>query len=468
MAISDGDRHEAYLRRVQPPALDVEDSLAMLRRRAVFIAGVTLACAAMSLAYVLLAAPKYVASGRILLSPSGSQVAETNAASHGTADTNAIEVENQIKTMTSLSVLNKVIAREKLELDPLFGAKSKGILPALLIGIGVVPAADPHAIALRQLERAVSATRNPGSFAVDIAVATPDRETSARVASAVMDTYVEDAARVLPEAMPGIAAPTDASLETLRARLGDAEQSYQKYRQDNGISGTNGQPVIEKQVGELTSQIAASEARVSDLRSMLTRVQRAEDDRDFNAVSRALLSRAVETLKNRYIAARRIEADLAETFGPRHPDLRLARRELAEAKRLLDQAISDMVQSSTAELERTRATVTRLKARLEASKKDLIKSSEASARLKELERDVETSRAAYQEFQLQSRDLGEQQRVGRSNPRILNRATPPLERGGASPVRVLLISILLGLGLAVSLAWLLELLGERKGNAAFR
>ncbi|MGL5168308.1 MAG: GumC family protein [Afipia sp.] len=468
MAISDGDRHEAYLRRVEPPALDAKDILAMLRRRATFIAGVTLACAAMSLAYVLLAAPKYVASGRILLNSADSRIAGTDAASHSAADTSAIEVENQIKTMTSLSVLNKVIAREKLEFDPLFGAKSKGILPALLIGIGVVPAADPHATALRQLERAVSATRNPGSFAVDVNVVTPDRETSARVANAVMDTYVEDAARVGPEATPRTGAPTDISLEALQARLRDAEQSYQKYRQDNGIAGTSGQSAIEKQVSELSGQIAAAEAKVNGLRATLTQVQRAEDDRDFNAIAGALRSRTVETLKNRYIAARRIEADLSETFGPRHPDLRLARRELAEAKRLLDQAIGDMVQSITAEQERTRSTVTRLKSRLEALKKDMVRSNETSTRLRELERDVETNRAAYQAFLQRPHDLGEQQKPDGLSPRILSRATPSLERGGASTARVLLISILLGLGLAISLAWLLELSGERKERAAFR
>ncbi len=109
MAISDGDRHEAYLRRAQPPVLDVEGMLVVLRRRAVFIAAVTLACAALSLVYVLLAAPKYAASGRVSL---GGAVAVTNEAA------NASVIENQIKAITSRDVLSKVIARERLETDP--------------------------------------------------------------------------------------------------------------------------------------------------------------------------------------------------------------------------------------------------------------------------------------------------------------------------------------------------------------
>lgn len=459
MAISDGDRHEAYLRRVQPPAIDMEDILAMLRRRAAFIAGVTLACAAMSLAYVLLAAPKYVASGRLQLDPPSSRIAGADAASRGT-----VEADNRADVITSRSVFDKVIAREKLETDPLFGAKSRGILPALLVGVGLVPTADPHATVLRQLQRAVSVTRNPSSFAVDVNVTTPDREMSARVANAVMDSYVEDAPRVQPEAAPRTGAPTDTSLETIQTRLRDAEQNYQKYRQDNGISGTTGQPVIEQQISELSDQVAAVEGKVITLRATLTKVQRARDDRDLTAVPEALRTREFEALKNRYITASRNEADLSERPGSR----RAAEQQTAEAIRMLDQAISDMVRSTTAELERARVAVTPLKARLDASKKDLARSNETSTRLKELERDVEANRAAYQASLSKPRDLGEQQQSESLSPRILSRATPPAERSSASPIRVLLISILLGLGLAVSLAWLLELLGERKEKVAFR
>lgn len=451
MAISEGDRHDAYLRRSLPPALGMDGVVTTLRRRAVFIVSVTFACVALSLVYILLATPRYTASGRIELGASVGDVAAT-----------------RIKDLTSPRIFNNVIAREKLNDDPLFGARSRGILSALLTGIGLVPAADPHAMALRQLDRAISVMREPSSSNVNVNVVTPDRETSARVANAVMDAFIEDAARLPTETTPGDGAPPDTSLEILQDRLRDAEQRYDKYRQDNGIAGSNGQPVIENPVSELISQITTAEARVNSLRSTLTQLQRARDDRDVDAIPAALRSRTVDALRNRYATAWRTEADLSETLGPRHPDLRFARSQTAEARRLLDQAIGDMVQSTAGELERARSVVTRLKARLDASKKGLTKSNEVFARLGELEREVETSRAAYQAFLLRSRDGGERQRLSDTLPRIVSRATPPQGRSGASSIRVLFTSILLGLGFAISLAWLLELMSERKGKTAFR
>lgn len=451
MAISDGDRHDAYLRRIQPPVFHIDDAVAMLRRRAAFIAGVTLACAAMSLVYVLLASPRYLASGRI--ETSGAQVAGG--------------VESQTGVMKSAAIFDKVIAREKLATDPLFGARSRGILSGSLAAIGLVPAADPHALALRQLDRSVSVTHDPGSSVVNVNVMTPDRETSARVANAVMEAYIEDASRPQTNAAPSARVPLDA-LETLQSRLRSAEQRYQSYRQDNGMAGLTGRPMLEKQASELSSQIATAEARVNSLRSALTQLQRARNDRDVDAIPVGMRSRTVDALRNRYATARRIEADLAETLGPRHPDLKFARSQTAEARRLLDQAVGEMVQSTAGELERARSAATKLKVRLEASTKDLSNSTDASAHLGELERDLEASRAAYQAFLLRSRDAGERQQSNDTLPRILSRALPPQERSGASSVRVLLMSTLLGLGLALSLAWLLELMGERKGNAALR
>jgi len=457
MAISESDRHEAYLPRYQAFALDDEGIAEMLRRRAAFVAAVTLACAGICLAWILLSAPKYAASGRILLDLPGAQI----SGSASTEDASKIGVENQIYVMTSRSVYDRVIVREKLENDPLFGGKSRGFLSALLTGVGLGRAADPHAMALRQLDRAVSIVRNPGSHAVDVKVVTPDRDASARIANAVMDGYIEEQASAGAQTPSDTTAPLGERLAMLQARLRGAEQRYELFRSETRTAVT-GSPA-EKQVSELSGQMSAAEAKVSGLRSTLGQLQRARKTLDAGGIPGLARGGEIGTLGSRYAAAKQFELDLSETLGPRHPDLVIARMDAADAKRRLDQSIRDTVQSTTAELKKARSVVTQLKSRLETSKHDLTKSSEMIARLKELERDMEASRAAYQAVLARSRDLGgQQQRSDSSNARILSRATAPLEPSGAFPIGVLFTSLLLGLGLGVSLAWLLELVAEEK------
>lgn len=463
MAISESDRHDAYLPRIQAPALDVDGIAAMLRRRAAFIAAVTLACAGICLAWILLSAPKYVASGRILLDLPGARVSSGSAAPAAAGNADATGVENQIHVMTSRSVYDRVIAQEKLETDPLFGGKSKGILSALLTGVGLTPAVDPHAMALRQLDRAVSIVRNPGSHTVDVNVVTPDRETSARIANAVMDGYVEEQAQARKGVSPSAAASLGPRLETLQSRVRNAEQRYEMFRGENQTVVATGSSNAEKQVNEISGQMTAAEAKVAGLRSTLNQLQRAKKILEAGGIPDTARGGAVGALGNRYAAAKQLELDLSETLGPRHPDLIIARMRANEAKRLLDQSLQGAVQSATSELERARASATQLKSRLETSKQDVTKSNETVARLKELERDVEASRVAYQAVLARSRDLGGQPRSDSSNARILSRATAPLEPSRAFPIGVLLTSLLIGLGLGVSLAWLLELMDESKG-----
>lgn len=462
MAISESDRHDAYLPRIQAPAVDVDGIAAMLRRRAAFIAAVTLACAGICLAWILLSAPKYAASGRILLDLPGTQ-ASAGAAPAVAGDADATGVENQIYVMTSRSVYDRVIAQEKLETDPFFGGKSKGILSALLTSVGLAPAVDRHAMALRELNRAVSIVRNPGSHTVDVKVVTPDRETSARVANAMMDGYVEEQAQTRKGVSPSAAASLGPRLETLQSRVRNAEQRYEIFRRENLTAVANGPSNAEKQVDEISGQVSAAEAKVAGLRSTLNQLQRARKTLEAGGIPDTPRGGTAGALGNRYAAARRLELDLSETLGPRHPDLVIARMRAAEAKRQLDQSIQGAVQSTASELERARASVTQLRNRLEASKQDLTKSNETVARLKELERDVEASRIAYQAVLARSRDLGGQPGSASSNARILSRATAPLEPTGAFPLGVLLTSLLIGLGLGVSLAWLLELIDESRG-----
>jgi polysaccharide biosynthesis transport protein len=142
--------------------------------------------------------------------------------------------------------------------------------------------------------------------------------------------------------------------------------------------------------------------------------------------------------------------------------MKFAKEQTMEARRLLDQAAADIAQSAAADLERARSDAAQLKTRLESSKKESAGSSVTSARLKELERGVEESRAAYQALLSQSRDRSVPPPSDGVGPvQVLSRAMPPAERSGVSPARVLLVSILLGLGLAISLAWLHELLDQR-------
>lgn len=432
--------------------------VSILFRHARLMAGVILLCALAGAAYVILAPAKYIASGRILLDPVGLQIVGTGVAPRNpTRETSAIDAESQIYVITSRAVFDRVVKTENLESDPLFGAKPRGLVSSLLVGLGIIKPIDPHELALRQLDRAVTVARNPNSFVVNVNVATENRDTSAQIANAIMRSYMEEENRAQGETAKRAGSSLDTRLETLQARVREAEERYERYRSSHGIVVANGQPILEKQVSDLSGQITNAQARVNELQSALDQLRNAKGGMvRLDAIPEAFRSGSIEILRNRYAAAKQLETNLVATLGPRHPDYATAAAQAAEARRLLDQAIRDVVQSVSVELDRAKTTLKGLNTQLDALNNQVSTSNEASVRLRELGREVDANRAIYESFLSRSRELAEQQRLENSNTRILSLASPPLEQGGPPAILILLASLLMGLGLGTAAAWLMD------------
>ena len=73
-------------------------------------------------------------------------------------------------------------------------------------------------------------------------------------------------------------------------------------------------------------------------------------------------------------------------------------------------------------------TRTTLAANLEKLKSNAITTNEAMVTLRELERDVQASRAVYEAFLVRARETGEQERLDTKNIRVISRADAPLRR----------------------------------------
>src|SRR6202040_2070265 len=89
---------------------------------------------------------------------------------------------------------------------------------------------------------------------------------------------------------------------------------------------------------------------------------------------------------------------------------------------------------------------------LEAQKRQSVQLSQASVRLRELERDVEASRDVYQSFLKRSRETEEQESLNTSNARIIGEATVP-QRRTFPPAVSLLAVIGLMLGALAAAIW---------------
>ena len=138
-------------------------------------------------------------------------------------------------------------------------------------------------------------------------------------------------------------------------------------------------------------------------------------------------------------------------------------------RRLIGDEVARIAQAAQSDLNRARANQHALEATLESLKREAVTTSQASVKLRELEREAESNRALYEAFLKRAKELGEQEEVNTSNTRLIAPAMPPASRSGPKPPLVFVGLLFAGLVLGAGLALLRDLLArdpEPRGAAA--
>ena len=142
----------------------------------------------------------------------------------------------------------------------------------------------------------------------------------------------------------------------------------------------------------------------------------------------ALQSQTIANLRAQYAEARKRQAELQSELGPRHPALRQMEQQVQDLRRAINEEVERFAQSAKNDLIRARDFEASLNKALETQKRQSVQMSQASVRLRELEREVEASRDVYQSFLKRSRETEEQETLNTSSARVIGDATVPQRR----------------------------------------
>jgi Mrp family chromosome partitioning ATPase len=143
----------------------------------------------------------------------------------------------------------------------------------------------------------------------------------------------------------------------------------------------------------------------------------------------------------------RREAEQMTSLGQRHPAVIEIQAEAARLRKMVEDEIHRIALAARSEYESARANEAALTANLETLKHSAVTTNEAMVTLRELERDVQASRAVYESFLVRARETGEQERLDTKNIRVISRAELPQHRS-FPPSNLLLAvgALLLGVG----------------------
>jgi hypothetical protein len=215
----------------------------------------------------------------------------------------------------------------------------------------------------------------------------------------------------------------------LQQRLRNAENALAVYKAQNNFVGTQDTLLSDQQLSASNQRLAAAHALTLDAQAKYDQIEASRRSAtDPGATAEALQSPTIANLRAQYAEAKKRHAELAAELGPLHPAIKQAEKQVEDLRRTINEEVERFAQSAKNDLTRARDYEASLNKALEAQKRQSVQLSQASVRLRELERDVEASRDVYQAFLKRSRETEEQESLNTSAARIIGEATVPQRR----------------------------------------
>ena len=424
------------------PPIDVQKIWSVLWRGKITILLSMMIAVGLAAAFVLLVPHKYTATTQILIDPMDLRGAAQSDISPTIPQSDAavLQVESQARVIASDNVLRRVVESEGLDHDPEFMH-------------GAMAQQYGSLAALSELQKHVQVKRSERTYVVDVSVTSEDPAKAAHLANAIAQTYLTEQTEVRSNAARQISQALTGRLKELQTRVRDAEQKVEAYKASHNIVGATGELVNEQQLTSLNAQLSASRARTSEAKARLDQVESVLHSKaPIGAFPEAVQSQTITMLRSQYAEIMRRDAEQKSSLGERHPAVIEIEAQGARLQKLIEDEVNRIAASDRAEYERAKADEDMLSRQVDALKNTAVSTNESLVGLRELERDVQASRAVYESFLVRSRETGEQEQVDTKNIRIISKADRPLYRSSPPPSLILgLAAMLLGFASGVGI-----------------
>ena len=452
--------------------LQLGDLAGILRRRIKLIAVTTLAVLALAVTYLLLATPQYTAFTEILIDPRKKNTVENEVIPSGlgtTASDNFALVDSQVRVITSDAVLRPVVKSQDLVADPEFNGTERSIptrvvlfVLSLLSSSSGTPA-SPEDFALKELRKNIEVSRDNQTYVIQIAVTTRSPTKSADIARAIAASYLKDQSSEKIETTKSVSAQIDGQLATLRERLLKAESEVQKFRATHNLQLSENNVLIDtRQLQQLNEKLTEAQTAQAQTQAKYDQVrQLLRNGIDPEVTAEAINSSTITGLRDQYATAARREAILSASLLPSHPTMVQARSEVQRLRGLIRAEVERIAKAIKLENDAAKERLRAAEKALASSRQEANTNDSAYIKLRELEREAETTRTVYESFLSRVKQMNEAERVYTPDARVITPAAVPQEPSWPKKLLTLALALVFGPILGAALAIGRELFGGR-------
>ena len=325
------------------PLIDPMQVVRGIARSKLLIITTTLIGAGLGIAIALSTPKKYESMTELVVDPRDLKLSDRDLTQMAVVpDATLVNVENQIRLLTSGTVLGKVVNKLNLADDPEFNGQGSGGLGAmslirsiLLRHDGPGGADEPRrlSLAVGNLAESLSVERAGKTSTIMIGVTTQNAQKSARIAETMTDVFLQTSGEFQSLTAGRANNELTAKLEEMRKSVETAERKVEDFRATHDLVDAQGHLISDDQMLKVNEQLSVARARTAELNA------RAASARSINVNSvlggtlpEEINSNTMSDLRAQYATLKQ-EADRAAVrLGPRHPELQALNAQLAGAR----------------------------------------------------------------------------------------------------------------------------------------
>ncbi|WLG42532.1 polysaccharide biosynthesis tyrosine autokinase [Pseudomonas sp. FP1740] len=291
---------------------------------------------------------------------------------------------------------------------------------------------------------------------LNIEVLLPDPDLAAATANAIAQGFIDSQFDNSLKSSQTNASWMNSRLVELRNNLRIAEDKLQAYREEQGLVDVGGVATISANELEMTgNRMIDARRNLAEAESRYRQVQ-ALSNGDLSRLSSvpAVLSNAlVQKFQAQQAKAQAKVEELSGRYGPKHPTLIAALAELRTATDSLRLQVRQVVASIEQDYQLAKASESSLHKSFNSNKTQIQDISRKEFQLRELQREVDSSRALYETFITRLKETAATSDMDSTKARIVDPAIVPLEP--SKPRKTLIMAIvaivaaLIGMALAL-------------------
>ncbi|MBY9067954.1 polysaccharide biosynthesis tyrosine autokinase [Hyphomonas sp. WL0036] len=429
--------------------------------------------------YTFTQTPTYKAQAVIQLDTNQINVIDLGALFSGAGGATTSVIDTEVRVIGSKTLLRRVAEKQRLIEDPefnwtlrpkkdSFASSVKKSVVGMLGGdtsdkdpfAGFTPEqkeAEVFESVVGTLASKVQVGRIGATYLLTVDVSSPSPETAARLANEVAEQYRVQQLEKKYEATRKATEWLQERVAGLREEVEDKEQRVEAFRAETGLLEAQGTTLTEQQIGYLTSQRGQAQIELDRARARYESMRRQIDSgAGVEGVSEVINSNLINDLKTRRSEILRRVAELETRLGERHPDIISARNEVADIDRQLNAEMNRIAANLESEVRVAQSQYNSIQNEIGRSTSQLRGNNINLVRLRELERDSETSRVMLEEFLARSKQTREQDALITADSSILSTASVPSSPAAPRKFFNLLLGCILGAIIGGGLAILAE------------